>query len=122
VTALWILLHGRLSTILLWTGLAGAVWGAWAAWRRQPLSPDYVGLVLVAELSLITQAASGAWLLAAGRRPGQAVHVGYGLLVTLIWPAAWTCVRGRGERWASLICGLASLSIAALAARAALMV
>ncbi len=117
MTVLFVL-HDRLSSAIIMFALACAVWGMWAGWRRQAVTGDYWGALVIGEWLVVAQGLIGLAMLIAGRSPDRTVHGLYGLLTGLVWPAVYVYTRGRDGRREMLLYGLASLLIVTLAGRA----
>lgn len=112
------LLHGRLAGAVVLFALAGAVWGLWMYRQKRQPDGDYWGVLVVGEVLLVVQVIGGLVMLGMGAQATRGVHGLYGVLSAFVWPLAWLYARGRTQQRKGLIYGLASLALAALAARA----
>lgn len=110
--------HARLgNTVILFILICG-LWGIVGYLRGQSVSSNYAGTLVIGQGLLLAQAAIGVWLLLASGRPERSVHILYGVLAALCLPGAFAYTKGQRDRVESLVYGLASFLIFALALRA----
>jgi hypothetical protein len=86
--------------------------------RGQGLDGSVVGTVIVGELLMIVQLSLGVILLLSGLYPARIIHILYGSLSILTFPALWFYTRGATDRRASLVWALVGLFMMGLALRA----
>lgn len=111
-------IHARLAnTALLYVGLM-AIWGFWRLVRRQGVSSNYWGALIIGEILIFVQGALGVYLWIIGERPGRSIHVLYGLVAALTIPAVYSFTKGKQERREMLIYGLALLFLVGILLRA----
>lgn len=111
--------HARLAnTTLIFVALM-ALWGFWRFFRRQGVSPSYMGALVVAELLILAQGLVGVllWLGNATGRPGN-VHWIYGFALALAVPLVYSYTKGRNERPEMLLYAVAYLIMIGLVLRA----
>lgn len=111
-------IHGRLAnTALLYVGLM-AIWGIWRLIRKQGLSSNYWGALIIGEILILVQGALGGYLWIIGERPARTIHVLYGIVAALTIPAVYSFTKGKQERREMLIYGLALLFLVGILLRA----
>lgn len=112
-------LHGRLGiSCILYFAMAG-IWGLTLAIRREPISPPYRGMLLIAEGLVLVEALVGLLVRVSGSgRSPQPLHLLYGALVVLILPLAFGVAQGTREKRAPLIFGIALVFLTGLSIRA----
>lgn len=109
-------LHNSLAMSMLYFMLVCGIWGVGSAIGRG-LSPSLSGALVIGEALIVVQGALGALSYAAGSRPGQALHVLYGLAAAITLPAIYTYARGRSAKQQALFYGFGALFIFGLAIR-----
>lgn len=113
------LLHARLAgTVVLFTVLAG-LWGVVAALRRRPVEAGYWGILGTGEILFLAQGVLGVLLYVAGERPGRGIHILYGALTALTFPAFYLITRGRDDTRAQWAYALLFFLLTGLSLRAA---
>ncbi len=111
-------IHGRLAnTALLFVSIM-AIWGLWRLIRKQGLSSNYWGALVIGEILILVQGALGGYLWLAGERPERSIHVLYGIVAAMTIPAVYAFTKGRQERREMLIYGLALLFLVGILLRA----
>ncbi|HEY5668595.1 MAG TPA: hypothetical protein VIS10_01280 [Anaerolineales bacterium] len=91
-------LHARLAnTALLYFGIL-AIWGLWRTIRKQGLDSSFWGALVIAELLILVQGATGAYLWIIGERPGRWVHILYGVVTALVIPGLYAYTKGESDR------------------------
>ena len=113
-------IHGRLGNTALLYAIIMGVWGLWRYARKQGVDGSYWGALVVAEVLIVAQAGIGAylWLSGTGSLVGRSIHILYGVVSTLIIPAAFFFTRGDEQRRAMLIYGVAFLFMVGIVLRA----
>ncbi len=111
-------LHTRLSISATIYAFALGAWAAWNFFRAGGVSGNYLGALMVGELLVIAQGIIGGLMLLVGGRPGDPIHLLYGILVALLWPLAYAYTQGRTDRRESGIYALVGFFIFGLAIRA----
>lgn len=109
-------LHNSLALSMLYFMFICGVWGVISA-LGQGLSPSLSGALVIGEVLIVVQGLLGAISYAAGSRPGQAVHVLYGLTAVITLPAIYSYARGRSAKQQALFLGIGALFIFGLAIR-----
>lgn len=112
-------LHGRLANTAFFYTIIMVVWGLWRLFRRQGVDGSYLGAVVIAEVLFIIQATLGAilWIGGAGR-PGQGIHILYGVVSILVLPGVFLYTQGDQQRRAMLVYGLSFLFLIGIILRA----
>ena len=110
---------------LFFAGLVLAIviggWGLVMFFRRLAPTGGFNSALIVTEALFIIQGLVGVTLFLGGRRPHDALHWLYGVLLVIVIPIAMTyggSSAERGERRQSLVYGIAGLFMAGLAIRA----
>ena len=116
-------LHGRLATaMVLFAALAG-VYGLVEYFRKQSVSPNYWGIIVVGNLLAVGQGILGVILALGGGQPARGIiHILYGV-VALSWIPIINVVgnfanKDKDARRETLIVALVSLFEAGIALRA----
>lgn len=109
-------LHNSLALSMLYFMLVCGVWGLISA-LGQGLSASLSGALVIGEALIVVQGALGALSYAGGSRPGQGVHVLYGLTAVITLPAIYSYARGRSSKQQALLFGFGALFIFGLAIR-----
>ncbi len=111
-------IHGFLSiTISLYT-LAIALWLLWKYLRDQPLDGNFWGAIWTGEILMGVQALMGIILLITVGMPREWVHLLYGVLTPLIWPATISFTREQPEKRQVLIWFIVSAFLFGITLRA----
>lgn len=118
-------LHDLIARAMVMFAAAAGVWGVYRYARRQTISPDYWGVIVIGNLTALAQAGIGLVLLLQGlgvTLPRAPVHILYGVVLALWIPLIQFlnhyANRDRSDRTEMLICGLVSLFEAGIALRA----
>ena len=110
--------HVVLGRTFMLFALAMGLWGMFSYLTRNPLGPSYWGALVIGEIVAVIQAVVGVIRLGGGG-PFSPIHVLYGTLSVVIWPAAFGYMRGQQDsRTESLVYGLVSLFLFGIAIRA----
>ena len=115
-------LHGLLSRALLLFAVVAGVYGLVEYFRKQLVSPNYWGIIVVGNLTAIGQGIIGLILALAGQQPAEWTHILYGV-VALMWIPIINLVNqlannSEHNRRETLIVALISLFEAGIALRA----
>lgn len=106
-------IHGRLGTTTLYFFLILGVWGLWRYIRKQDVSSNYWGALVIGEILVVFQGLFGGYLWLIGERPGRSIHILYGIISALVIPAVYAYTKGDEKRPVLLIYA-ASLLVGAL--------
>ncbi len=88
-------IHGFVANAVNIFTLLVALYAAWKYLKREELSSDFWGTVVVGEGLMLVQAVLGIILLIEGLFPAQWVHLLYGAVTALTWPVTYTYTRGK---------------------------
>ncbi len=117
-----VFLHQGFSRVVLIYSLLLALWGLFLYLRGQEPSGGYLGALILDEGVILLESLIGIVLYGEGYRPGQTLHLLYGLAAFLTIPSAylWAGANREGPltRRDSLIFGLACLFLFGLSIRA----
>ncbi len=109
-------LHGRIAfAIVLYLSVVG-LWGMVLGIRGLGPTPNFIGALVIAEITSIVQGLLGITLLFT-RAPSNPLHSLYGFALAVALPLAATIVRKRERRTASFTFALVALFAAGLAIR-----
>lgn len=109
-------IHQRLAgTVVLFTTL-GAVWGLVLYARGRGVDGTFWGILYIAEIVYIVQAASGVLRGLGGAVPSEGIHWLYGIVTIVALPGYLAISRGRDDRIAARNYGLLLLFLAAMTA------
>lgn len=112
-------LHGRLGTALVLFAAIAGVWGVIGYYRRQPVGPNYWGVIMVGNMAALAQAGLGILSMLQGATLDRGfVHILYGIVLVLWIPLINLFNREREGHYETLMCGLVSLFEAGIALRA----
>jgi hypothetical protein len=95
-----------------------AIWGLWRLIRKQGLSSNYWGALIIGEVLIVVQGLLGGYLWLIGLRPERSIHVLYGLVAALTIPAIYAFTKGGQARREMLIYGVALLFLVGILIRA----
>ncbi len=110
-------IHAALAQSIVLFFLVCAVWAFVLHFRGQPLSSSFWGTVFLGEALFVAQIVLGIVMIAGGRTPTQFVHLLYGIVGTLVLPAAYGYLpRYRGRQ--ALVLGVICLFLFGVATRA----
>jgi heme A synthase len=110
--------HARLANTALFFIIAMAIWGLWRLIRKQGLSSNYWGALIIAEILIIVQGLLGGYLWLTGLRPDRSIHVLYGIVAALTIPAIYAFTKGGQERREMIIYSVALLVLVGILLRA----
>jgi hypothetical protein len=112
-------LHQGFFTVVLIYSALMALWGLFLYFRGSNPSGGYLGSLILAEGVAVLQGLIGLVLLAQGHRPGDGLHILYGIVAAITLPSAYFFSSRGTERRDSLIFGLACIFLVGIAIRAA---
>lgn len=113
-------IHVGLSNACLIFSLIVAGYGFLRYFRKQGVNGSFLGVIVVGELLYLGQVLVGV-LLAFGDGPRPArlwVHVLYGIVLVIMYPAAYAFTRGREGKEEALTYAIVALFLAGIALRA----
>lgn len=110
--------HTRLANTALFFTIIMALWGIWRYFRRQGVDGSYWGALVIAEILYLVQAVIGVSLWLSGNRPGQIIHLLYGVVSILVVPGVFVYTKGDEQRRAMLIYGISFLFMIGIILRA----
>jgi hypothetical protein len=103
-------LHNLLSTSVTLYTLFIVLWTLAKYLRKQTTGGDYLGAIATGEILIVAQAIVGGILWFSDLRPGRSeIHLLYGAVALLTWPAAYAFTRrqeGRNETFIWLLVNL----------------
>ncbi len=111
-------LHNTLARTAILFALALALWAGWNYFRREGVSPSYLGALVIGEGVMLVQGVLGILLVLTGARPTDLLHFLYGFLVALCWPGVYVYTHARTTRAEAGWYALVSFFIFGLALRA----
>src|SRR5262245_42442959 len=88
-------IHGFVANAVNIFTLLVALYAALKYIRKQELSSDFWGAAAIGEGLMVIQALLGIILVVEGLFPAQWVHILYGVVSALTWPALYTFTRGK---------------------------
>ncbi len=110
--------HDRIAVSAILFAFALGVWAAWDYVRGRDMSPSYWGALIIGQVLMTGQGLIGLLLVLGGARPVDLLHLLYGVLVALSWPAVYIYTNARTGRTQVGIYALVSFFIFGLAIRA----
>ena len=96
-------LHGRLAISLVLFALILGVWGTYQFLRRRAVSGGFRSAYLLLAALAIIQSLVGAAEYTTGLRPGNALHVVYGIFAVLFLPGIYFLGHRRRDREAAFL-------------------
>ncbi len=112
-------IHARLANTVQYYVIAMMVWGLWRYWRKEGLSSNYWGSVIIAAVMILIQGLLGSYLWLIGNRPAQDImHVLYGLVGVIALPATFAYSKGREDRRTLLVYALVFMALIGIFLRA----
>lgn len=113
------ILHEGLGNAATIFALLLALWGGWRYLRGQGVDGSYLGAVVIAEGLIVVQGTLGGMLYLMGARPERpSIHILYGLVAILSFPAFFAYIKGRDSRLEMLMWALLSLFVWGILVRA----
>ena len=91
-------IHGLLGITVSLYALSVTLWLLWKYLRDQSLDGSFWGVIWTGEGLIVIQALLGITQLIMGRMPLEWVHLLYGFLTPMIWPATVNFTRNQPER------------------------
>ncbi|MCC7353679.1 MAG: hypothetical protein IT330_07965 [Anaerolineae bacterium] len=112
-------LHARIATAAILFAAICGVWGVINYLRKERVSGNYWGTLAIGELLMVAQGVLGVILWLEAQRPARpAMHILYGVVAIITWPAAYVFTQGRDTRHESLIYGVIGLFMVGITVRA----
>ena len=93
-----------------------ALWGLVAYLRGRGVDGTYWGILYIAEILFVVEAATGVLRWFGGATPGEGIHWLYGISTVVALPAYFALSRGRDDRAAARAYGLLLLFLAVMTA------
>ncbi len=94
----FVVLHSRLAITTVLFMFALGAWATWLFLRGQGVTSSYWGAAIIGEIVTLVQGALGILLVVTGQIPHDLLHLLYGVLVALSFPAVYVYTRGRTDR------------------------
>lgn len=113
-------LHNGLGNAATLFCLILAGWGFLRYARGLGVDGSFLGAVVVGEVLILVQALAGVLLLGGGARPDRGVHILYGIVAVISFPAFYAYVRGKDSRREMLLWALLALFVFGVTIRARL--
>lgn len=110
--------HARLGNTALYYMIIMAGWGLWRYSRKQGLDSNYWGALLIGEILIVVQDLLGGFLWLSGLRPGQPIHLLYGVASALVIPGIWAYTQDSDQRRKILAYSIALLVLIGILLRA----
>lgn len=111
-------IHGFLSNaVTIFTALV-TLFALLRFFQKQALGGDFWGTVVIGEGLIVVQGLLGIIMLIQGLFPGQWVHILYGAVAMLTWPAAYAYTRNQSQERETLIWLLVSAFLFGISLRA----
>lgn len=113
-------LHATLAgTVTVYALLLG-LWGLIRYARGEGVDGSYLGAVVIAEVLILVQAGMGVALVIQGLRVARMIHILYGVLAAISFPATFAFTQGEASRREMLYYALVALFVFGLSIRARL--
>ena len=100
------LIHNRLANTIILYLVALIIWAFWQFIRKERMSPNYRGALIISMLLICVQALMGVILWLTNHRPDATMHWIYGLIGVLGIPAIYGFTRERQNRYEMLVIGV----------------
>lgn len=113
-----LLLHTNLARAVMSYALILGLWGFVRYARGKGLDGSYLGAVVVAEILILVQGGLGVLLWLQGLSPGRTIHILYGILTAISFPAIFAFTHGEVGRREMLYWALVGLFVFGLSIRA----
>ncbi len=91
-------IHRILANAFLYFTVIIAVWALIHILRRQEIGGSFWGAVIIGEGLALLQVVVGAIMLIQGRQPARLIHLLYGAITLITWPAVFAFTRGGTGR------------------------
>ena len=93
------LIHGRLANSVFLYFLAMMVWAIWRFLRKEGMSSNFRGALVISEILILAQAVLGVILWLNSLRPERgSMHILYGIVGAIGVPAVFAFTKGRDQR------------------------
>ncbi|MCZ7569174.1 MAG: hypothetical protein M5U01_11395 [Ardenticatenaceae bacterium] len=113
-----LMLHATLARAVMIYALILGLWGLVRYARGEGFDGSYLGAVVIAEVLILVQAGSGIVLWLQGLSPSRLIHILYGIVTVISFPATFAFTHGEAGRREMLYWGLIGLFVFGLAIRA----
>ncbi len=112
-------IHGRLANTALMYASVMAFWGLWRYFRKQNVSENYWGALVIGEALFLVQALLGAYLHFSGTGDlvGRGMHILYGLTAVLVLPVLFAFTHGHEQRRINMVYGAGFLFLVGILIR-----
>lgn len=111
-------IHQVISTAFLYFSALISLWALWHLIQSREFSGDFWGAIVIGEILVVVQALIGLILYFQGARPARGIHLLYGVVCVLLWPAVFAVTRGETSRRETLYWMLSSAFLFGLVLRA----
>jgi hypothetical protein len=98
VTGAIVSLHVVLGDALVLFSLALGIWGAYLYFRRNAITPGFRSSFLVMAGLTVLQGVIGLGAFVTGSRPGELLHIVYGVFAALFLPGVYLYAHGGSAR------------------------
>jgi hypothetical protein len=91
-------IHGLLSRAIMLYTLIIAGFAGLHLLRKREIGGDFWGAVILGEGLIVAQGILGIVLLIEGLAPGRLIHILYGIVAMITWPAVFAFTKGGTTR------------------------
>jgi len=99
------LIHGRLANTVILYLIALTIWAFWRFFRKEGMSPNYRGALIISMLLIFFQTFLGGILWLGDSRPDSTMHLLYGIIGVIGIPAVYVFTKERQNRYEMLLIG-----------------
>lgn len=111
--------HQRLAVTALYYFFIISLWGYFRFFRRQGIDSAFWGMLALAEILVLAQVVLGGAIWLQGLRPAQGwLHLLYGAVMPVLFPAVYFYTRGQSGRPEILVYSTAAIITCGLILRA----
>lgn len=111
-------IHRLVSNAFMYFTLIIALWALYQYLRRREIGGDFWGALVIGEGLVLVQTAVGVIMLIQGLQPARWIHLLYGAVALITWPAVFAFTRGGSGRRELLYWALASAFLFGITLRA----
>jgi heme A synthase len=105
-------IHARLANTVMLYVLILAIWGFWRFFRKEEVSSNYWGALVIGGILILLQGVVGGYLWITDLRPDRGgVHILYGFVGALGLPAVYVFTKGRQDRSVMVIYAAVALAL-----------